>query len=76
MNDFWGVVSLCFVVSFITWMFTEPPIYPASLEYANKVCAENNGWEYIEEGYNVFATVHCNNGAEFNYNPDKLKDNE
>lgn len=61
----WGIVIMC------VWLWTllsvEPAIHPYSVEYANEVCASNGGWKKIEEGYGMWSSVECNNGAEFDY---------
>lgn len=76
MNDFSGIVSCMFLVWLFTWMFTEPPVYPESVQYAQDKCKNNSGWKYIEEGYNLRSTVYCNNGAEFNYDSSEISKKE
>lgn len=76
MNDFLGIVSCMFLVWLVTWSFTEPNIYPESIEYAQDKCKDNGGWKYIEEGNNRYSTVYCSNGAEFNYNSSELSKKE
>ena len=61
----WGALVL--LVWFVTLMSVEPAIHPYSVEYATGVCASNGGWKKIEEGYGVWSSVECNNGAEFEY---------
>lgn len=60
-----------FLVIVFVWVFTavsiEPIISPESVKYAEKICKDNDGWKYIEEGYSIFSTIKCNNGAEFEY---------
>ena len=59
------------IVVMFVWLWTllsvEPTIHPYSVEHANEVCASNGGWKKIEEGYLVWSSVECNNGAEFHY---------
>ena len=72
MNDFWGIIGLMLLTWFLTFVFTEPPIRPKTVQFAEHKCQNNGGWKYIKEGYNRYATIYCNDGAEFNYNPSKL----
>lgn len=72
MNDFWGFLSSIAIAVFLTWLLTEPRIYPESVDYAAKACASNDGWAYIEEGHSDGATVKCKNGAEFDYKWNQL----
>ena len=59
------------IVVMFVWLWTllsvEPTIHPYSVEHANEVCASNGGWKKIVEGYWVWSSVECNNGAEFHY---------
>ena len=64
-KDFVWLVVLLAVI--FTWISTEPAIYPKAVKYAEDVCEANGGWGKIEEGYSVFSSVTCNNGAEFQY---------
>lgn len=61
----------CIILTLLVWVWTvvslEPAVRPYSVEYAEKVCETNGGWEKIEEGYGAFSSVKCNNGAEFEY---------
>lgn len=41
--------------------------YPESVEYANKVCESNEGWDQIQESGMGTSKAICRNGAEFTY---------
>ena len=68
MSDGFSLI-ICIAVTFcLTWIFTEPNIYPRSVEYAEKVCASNDGWARIKEGRSDSSgSVTCKNGAVFDY---------
>ena len=72
MSDFLGFLGAMFIVWGVTCVFVEPPILPTTVAYAEEKCSNNNGWKMIEEGYNNMATVYCNDGAEFNYDPSEI----
>lgn len=76
MDNFLAVVGSWILVWGFTWIFMEPGILPESVAFANKVCESNGGWEMIEEGNNIDATVYCKNGAAFDYNPADLGENK
>lgn len=67
MNESLVLWWLVVVAVFITLITAEPAIYPESVKYAEDVCETNGGWKKIEEGYSMFSSVTCNNGAEFQY---------
>lgn len=73
MSDFLGFLGAMFIVWLVTFIFLEPPIYPTTIAHAEKVCEQNGGWKMIEEGYNIDATVYCNNGAEFDYDASEIR---
>ena len=76
MSDFWGIVSLCFMIWLLIFVFVEPVTRPETVAYAETKCKANGGWKYIEQGHNVFSTVYCQDGAEFNYNSEDLEKDE
>lgn len=73
MNDLFAIIASWVFVWGVTCVFVEPPILPTTVSHAEEKCANNNGWKMIEEGYNVNATVYCNNGAEFDYDASEIR---
>lgn len=72
MNDVSGTFFLVVVVGFLVWLSSEPRIYPESVAHAEKVCEQNGGWAFIEEGISEFSSLTCKNGAEFSYDWNKF----
>lgn len=66
-DDSSGWLFLIVLVWLWTLISVEPRVSVESVKHADKVCKDNGGWKYIEEGYSIFSIVKCNNGAEFQY---------
>ena len=73
MSDASGYIAGLVLVGGLVWLCSEPRIYPESVRHAETVCAANGGWAYIEEGVSEYSSVTCENGAEFNYDWQKLE---
>ena len=75
MDDGFGAGFLIGVMAaFLSVFSTEPPITPLSVNYAEEVCKDNQGWKVIEEGYGPMSSLTCKNGATFEYSYTLLKD--
>lgn len=63
------------IALFLNFIFADMNFYPESFEYATSVCENNGGIDRIQEDRGRSGTAICKNGANFEYNWEKIRKN-